>query len=626
MARCERAEETRRSRSDADSMVQSPLSPFERLAYDRPALDLIAFYLAVDPFLGPPSNLVSLLLTSRTVYEHLCIKNNPHLYSEIFRYKFDAAALDRRLSPSWTSASCLANELRLRFVALKYIRHGRVSVFPDRDALWRSYLMMLENDGRNEQHLCQWANLPQWALSAVALRCLSRIDYEDCPPDPEGTSLALWLLWMTSSPERVRGEGRAPFNMAISSVFPLLVRGYQYPSLLAPDTHFYLPLCEEHDTVTAGYSGPTTLASTIHYCGHQLQLAVPPLTPAALLNYLVRCESRQDGAPLHPSVVDLPATREEALARGIASPSLTQEDVAEFHYRTRTHFFNNPRERGHSPSEPLDLEWFRLVSCHDLWDIERPLRGIVYSLGTMVGNWCGRMIIPDTQVHINAAVDNRIHPNTVPMVQGRVACRFEEHHCLRFSEPLVAPPCPSGFGGEDIFNAWLPRNTRIRHKANGVKIFDPSTGKDTWYETYCPDRAQPYSAAACQRLLNEYGTGWRSQSLFTSHGDDDEYEDYIEETLSGVQDIIITGETGEKQGEAWGYYSYIGRVRRWDGLVVLLRKPADKPAFDSSGCYIFKGYVHGQSLVGRWRDNVQMHRIGFEGAFVLCRQDNEGGV
>ncbi|KAI6025679.1 hypothetical protein F5J12DRAFT_687118, partial [Pisolithus orientalis] len=77
--------------------------------------------------------------------------------------------------------------------------------------------------------------------------------------------------------------------------------------------------------------------------------------------------------------------------------------------------------------------------------------------------------------------------------------------------------------------------------------------------------------------------------------------------------------TGEKQGEAWGYYSYIGRVRRWDGLVVLLRMPADKPAFDSSGCYIFKGYVHGQSLVGRWRDNVQMHRIGFEGAFVLCR-------
>ncbi|KAI6039866.1 hypothetical protein EDC04DRAFT_2567997 [Pisolithus marmoratus] len=551
-------------------MVRFPLSPFERLAYERPALDLIAFYVAVDPFLGPPSNLVSLLLTSRTVYEHLCVKNNPHLYSEIFRYKFDVAALERRLSQKWTSAPCLANELRLRCVALKYIRHGRVAGLPDRDALWRSYLMMLDNDGRNEQQLCQWANLPQWALSAVALRCLPLKDYDDLPPDPEGTSLALWLLWMT---KRVRGEGTNPCSMVLSSVFPLIFRGYQYPSLLAPDTYFYLPLCEEHDTVTTGFSGPTALVSSVHYCGHQLQLAVPPLTPPALLNYLVRREARQDNAPLHPQVAELPATRQEAAARGISSPALTQEDVAEFHYHTRTHFFNNPRlPGGRSLSETLDTEWFRLVSCHDLWDIERPLRGIVYSLGTLVGNWCGRMILPDTQAHVNAALDHHIYPSTVPMVQMRMSCRLEEHHCLRFSEPLVAPRCPNGFG-EDVLNAWLPRNTRIRRKANGLQIFDPNMGKDTWYETYHPDRAQPYSAAACQRLLNESSMGWHRQSLSASATDDGEYEDYVEETLSGVQDIIVTGETSEKQGEAWGYYSYIGRVRRWDGLVVLLRVP-----------------------------------------------------
>ncbi|KAI6133465.1 hypothetical protein EDD17DRAFT_1472565 [Pisolithus thermaeus] len=557
-------------------MVQFSLSPFERLAYTRPVLDLIAFYVAVDPFLGPPSNLVSLLLASRTVHEHLCVKNNPHLYSEIFRYKFDVAALERRLYPAWTSASCLASELRLRCVALKYIRRGRVSGPPDRDALWRSYLMMLENEGRNEQHLCQWANLHQWALSAVALRCLPLRDYDDLPPDPEGTSLALWLLWMTS--KRVRSEGTIPCGMVLSSVLPLLVRGYQYPSFLAPDTHFYLPLCDEHDTITAGFSGTTTLVSSVHYCAHQLQLAVPPLTPAALLNYLVRREAHQDNAPLHPQVADLPATRQEAIARGISAPALTQEDVAEFHYHTRTHFFNNtPSHGGRSVSETLDVEWFRLVSCHDLWDVERPLRGVVYSLGTFAGNWSGRMIVPDTQAHINAPLDYRIPPNSVQMVQERLSCRFEEHHCLRFSEPLIAPPCPGGSGGEDILNAWLPRNTRIRRKANGLQIFDPNTGKDTWYETYCPDRTQPYSAAACQRLLNESGMGWYRRSLSASAADDEEYEDYVEETLSGVLDIIITGETSEKQGEAWGYYSYIGRVRRWDGLVVLLRIPVRSP-------------------------------------------------
>lgn len=71
----------------------------------------------------------------------------------------------------------------------------------------------------------------------------------------------------------------------------------------------------------------------------------------------------------------------------------------------------------------------------------------------------------------------------------------------------------------------------------------------------------------------------------------DEYEDFVEDLLSGVRDIIITGEVGflpfflscpfidplvqtcERQGEAWGYFSYIGRIRPWDGLVVFLRIP-----------------------------------------------------
>lgn len=97
-----------------------------------------------------------------------------------------------------------------------------------------------------------------------------------------------------------------------------------------------------------------------------------------------------------------------------------------------------------------------------------------------------------------------------------------------------------------------------------------------------------------------------------------------------------------KQGEAWGHYSYIGRVRQWDGLVVLLRTPvrdvhasrltlpnlvilSSNQVHDptaSRGHAIFKGYVHGESLVGRWRDTTtDMQAVGYEGGFVLCRQD-----
>lgn len=137
----------------------------------------------------------------------------------------------------------------------------------------------------------------------------------------------------------------------------------------------------------------------------------------------------------------------------------------------------------------------------------------------------------------------------------------------------------------------------------------------------------------------------------------DEYEDFVEELSSGVQDIIITGEVGffallfpyvpstlewqtcERQGEAWGYYSYIGRIRPWDGLVVFLRVPVrnavarlfvPKPSitdqinnqYRDTGRWIFKGYVHERSLVGRWRDTVtDEHAVGFEGGFVLCQED-----
>jgi hypothetical protein len=184
-------------------MLMRSQSSFERLANHNPVLDHIAFYLAVDPFLGPPAYLVSLLLTCRTVHNHLSIANNSRLYADIFRQKFDYAAVERRLSAKWTTASCLAQELCNRFIALKHIRNGKPSLPSDRISLWNAYLMMLENDGRNEQQLLSWANLPHWVLDAVVSRTSSSLRSPSSSPsfqfDPEGISLAVWLLWMTTS-------------------------------------------------------------------------------------------------------------------------------------------------------------------------------------------------------------------------------------------------------------------------------------------------------------------------------------------------------------------------------------------------------------------------------------------
>lgn len=162
----------------------------------------------------------------------------------------------------------------------------------------------------------------------------------------------------------------------------------QYPSVFAPDVYFYLPLSENDGL--AGFSGPSPLVTHIHYLGHKLKLAVPPLTSAALLNFAVRQEAWQDTSPLSSRIALLPATREEAIARDLGSPTLTQEDVREFHFRTRTRFFQHSQG---ITSERLDKDWFRLVACHTPSAVERPLKGTFYSLGTIIGNWSGRIFV-----------------------------------------------------------------------------------------------------------------------------------------------------------------------------------------------------------------------------------------
>ncbi|WWC60195.1 uncharacterized protein I303_102760 [Kwoniella dejecticola CBS 10117] len=71
----------------------------------RELLALIAFHLVTegrqeeenDEIYGKhPSNLLPLLFTSKSIYEAICFDNNPQLYNSLFRATFDTKALDRR--------------------------------------------------------------------------------------------------------------------------------------------------------------------------------------------------------------------------------------------------------------------------------------------------------------------------------------------------------------------------------------------------------------------------------------------------------------------------------------------------------------------------------------------------
>ena len=90
------------------------------------------------------------------------------------------------------------------------------------------------------------------------------------------------------------------------------------------------------------------------------------------------------------------------------------------------------------------------------------------------------------------------------------------------------------------------------------------------------------------------------EDVFTEAGlpkpsyDDDNEEDTLETSCIGIRDIILTGEvhqlfdadsllmltisqTDPNHGMAWGRFTFLGRVRSWDGLIALVRLPVSVP-------------------------------------------------
>jgi len=196
-------------------------------------LEQIAFCAATDSLLGPPSAIVPLLCTNRKINSYLSFTTNHHLYARIFMEKFDCSTVLRRLdSESWT-ASVLSKELQRRFTYLKRLRARSDSILKSsltsehkkelRDSLWTAYIMMLENDGKNETQLRDYAMISDWlkeylfddcgGSSAKALISMGR-----WPRETEQTSLAMWLLWFLLRP------GECLLVMSLLSISLILAR------------------------------------------------------------------------------------------------------------------------------------------------------------------------------------------------------------------------------------------------------------------------------------------------------------------------------------------------------------------------------------------------------------------
>ena len=154
-------------------------------------LEAIAFWVAIeDASITPLSNLIPLLLLDRETNKFL---SSDPLYARIYGTKFDIGTTTRRLGKERLTARGLAAELKKRCTHLRAIRN--LSPDPEliEQAVWTAFVMVLENDGKNERQLLEYAHMTHW-LEQCWVRISKTLQGDGWPPNSLIHSVYMWLL------------------------------------------------------------------------------------------------------------------------------------------------------------------------------------------------------------------------------------------------------------------------------------------------------------------------------------------------------------------------------------------------------------------------------------------------
>ncbi|KZT30073.1 hypothetical protein NEOLEDRAFT_1174412 [Neolentinus lepideus HHB14362 ss-1] len=622
---------------------------------DRPRLRLdtlcgdvltrIAYYVSTSTIAGPPVDLVSLLLTSKSINISISLPANWKLLADTFKAKFDVQAVHRRLPARWFTDHCLGKELMKRCQMLQRMRRSQIDSLEQlSNDFWTAYLMMLEHDEHNRAQLVHWGRIHQYLWHVILWSFRTRSF--DWFSNSEIASLIVWLFWTTMDRDDLMREDPRLRMELQKLLHPFIVANYKYPSFHATDYHQLLPLCPNEippppppkDPKSYQMSPVIPHVRTITHYSHPLTIACPPLTGGAILCSSARTEvqlaldtaARTGGwrACLpRGEPVQFGMTRAQRDAAGRDGP--TFEDIDDFESGMNVRC---PRRDG---SEHWEQLWYRLVGCWNPWDNGGTMRGVVYEFGQVAGRWRGRMLVPSQERFFglvaheaqNSRTPSHIRALEVHVMHRPLYVTLKEHHCLAHEDAL-------DFGedewGNDLLNAWLPRGSILREREDHLEIYDPIYDRIIRYETLAPpSSSHRYLCKSAKQTSTWVEDEPESDSetaisdgVDPSYIDSDEYEDTLTQVASNVSDIIITGETERVHGTAWGHYTFVGRVRPWDGLVCLVRRPTNANQAHL-GPAVFRGYVQGDNFVGQWRDlNSSLDVAAFECGFVMTRVES----
>ncbi|KXN83198.1 hypothetical protein AN958_01712 [Leucoagaricus sp. SymC.cos] len=261
-------------------------------------LEHIAFFVATNNFLGPPSDLVPLILSSRRIHERLSIASNPHLYARVFAHKFDLRPALRRFGEESLSPFTISLELKRRCTHLKRLRtrtdaYGTKGGGGSHDVLHslllRSFIWLLENEEKNERQLRDYANIDCWlhefwfnydgASNATYL-----MQDNKWPSNDPNTTLAMWLYWLLLKPSKPQFIDN---SLNHSKVCRLIYLQYNITKLSWME---FIP--------SANPGSP----SRITHFDREVDLTPLPIAIPAILSFLTLANKPSSSGPLsHPS-------------------------------------------------------------------------------------------------------------------------------------------------------------------------------------------------------------------------------------------------------------------------------------------------------------------------------------
>ncbi|EIW78570.1 hypothetical protein CONPUDRAFT_145746 [Coniophora puteana RWD-64-598 SS2] len=482
--------------------------------------EIAVHLVALDP-LGPPSALVPLFLTCK--HTHATLTSSSSLFARIFRTQFDPAASARRLGPHGSHAPYLADQLKHYSQALSFFRSGGTgnkNQFVN--ALWQAYIMCLENDGRNIAQL-EWAGAPDLVDRFVRGRLANdRLAQTGWPREDEAISLALWVMWFTSTPDRLSAEPTTARGELANLLLPLVNLPFRYAHAYAPAHHATLPLPSPtsantppsaipHSIITAHGAYPSyaqrNVAEVPHFDRHARELCAPLASTAAKLIWFSRREVVPLGVPPH-----LPLNRAEAIANRRQGP--TQADVRELtenkHARLveRGEWYDGEDGLQNGPSVRWDDDWWRAVDCTDMFS-KPSITRTHYSYGLMRGLWQGRLLMPEETGFRNLLVTPTMpagFSELNPMCAASpVFMRLREHHSIDPADPLAPGYTFGAANGIDtsLWRGWLPGTRSWVDSQHTMTIM--SHGQPHTYAHYDPGRPSVHDKATCRGCLERSG-------------------------------------------------------------------------------------------------------------------------